>query len=220
MWQRGNSPQRPQRRPCPLSVQCVWLPSAVCVGCCGQSRAVCAGRGLVGRAQFPAQHCPRHGRGADDDCQTAKKKRRPFRCPCLGYVRRRRNAKNGKSWNWMSCEASWATKGVRSGCGPSSNAPDDASWVGRWAAGAKPRCANSGAPCPEATSGTAGISPMSGKPMPPSCPVTSTGRAPKAKDKPISSKLAIAPCASAVACSCENPVRSVNRWKCIRHALK
>ena len=81
MRQRGNSPQRSQRRSCPLPVQGLRPPSAVRAGRCGQSGAVRAGRGPIGRAQFPAQHRPRDGRGADDDCQAAKKKRRLPRYP-------------------------------------------------------------------------------------------------------------------------------------------
>ena len=136
MRQRGNPPQRSQRWSCPLSVQGVWVLGAVRAGRRGQSGAVRAGRGPVSRAQFPAQHRPGDGRGADDDCQAAKKKRRSPRCSCPDYARKRRSARSWKSWKSMSSGASWATNsaGLVVACGrtgPAAHRGLDAGQPGR-----------------------------------------------------------------------------------------
>ena len=126
-----------------------------------------------------------------------------------------KGARNGKSWSWMSYGALWGIKSARSGCGSRSSVPGNACGLDAGQPGAKPRYANSGRSHPAATTATVGILPTSGKHTPRCCPAGSIGLVPRAKAKPASSKPSIAPCASAVACSCVSPVRSANPWPCM-----
>ena len=220
MRQRPDSTERAQPRSRPLPVQSVPLPGAFCARCRGQGCAVRAGRRIAGRAQFAAQHRTRDRRFAHEHCPTDKKKRWPIAPRCRACARKKTRKKTGKCSNSTRCGPFWGTKSARSGFGWPSNGPAAASWPGRWAAGARPRPAASGSSCPGATDGAVGTSLTSGKPTLPSCPATSTGRAPRAKDKPTLSRPSTVPCVTAAACWCERVVRSANACKCTRPELK
>ena len=186
MRQRVDSSQRQQKGAAQVPVHGMPLPRSVRAGGRAQSRPVRPGRCPVKRAQLAAQHCSAHGRGAHDDCQTDKKKRRSPCRPCRRDARRKPSASGGKCWNSMNCGVLWAVASVRFGCGSWSNAPGGVLWAGRWAAGAKRLCASCGRPCRHITAATAGSSPTGGKPTPRFCPAGSTGPAPRARAKPAS----------------------------------
>lgn len=197
MRRRLNSTERAQPRPRPLPMQSVPPPGAFCARRRGQGLQYAQVDALLGE-RFAAQHRTRNRRFAHEHCPADKKAL--ANSPPLPRLRPKKDQK--KDREVLELDEMWTLvgqKSARSGFGWPSNGPAAASWPGRWAAGARPRPAVSGRSCPAATGGTAGTSPMSGKPTPPSCPATSTGRARRAKDKPTLSRPSTVPGITAAA---------------------
>ncbi len=177
----------------------------------GQSAAVCAGGRVAGRAQLAAQHCPRDGYLAGDDCQPDKKKRKRLRRRSRACAPKRTRKRSGKRWSWMKCGPSWAARSAKSGCGWPSNGPAGASWPGCWADGTRPRPGACGWLCLRATTAIAGILPTCGRPTWRCCPAGTIAAAPRAAAEQVLSKPSTVRYASAVGCSCENLVPSASR---------